>query len=112
MKTAKTWGEFIDLLPEGEWNSLREDLDSKQKRKERFSMESIPSFSDGDYPPWLQAEADRCIPAVVLEEFGLRNDSRFNGQFWQFPAEIEQPLLARLRQLGFGVELRDDWSFY
>ena len=112
IQSAKTWGEFIDLLPPGELIRLMPSLDHEPNRQDKFSGESLPGYSDGDYPPWLQAEIGRCIPSITLEEFGLKQSSAINGTFWEIPTEIEQPLVDRIRQLGFSVELRDDWQFF
>ena len=112
ISSAKTWGDFIDMLPQGEMNRIKRSLDHELCRQSRFSGESLPGYSDGDYPPWLQAEIGRCIPSITIEEFGLKQSSAINGPFWEIPTEIEQPLVDRIRQLGLSVELRDDWQFF
>jgi hypothetical protein len=110
---AGTWGEFIDRLPAGEWRSLcRLWDDERPRRKERFNAEQLPGFSDGDYPPWLQTEMGRVLPAIIAEEFGLHQQSVINGTYWDIPAELEQPIVERLVHLGYSVTRRDDWHFY
>jgi hypothetical protein len=110
---AGTWGEFIRGLPAGEWASLRELWDDELPvRSDRFNAERLPGYSDGDYPPWLQTELVKVFPAILTEEFGLREQSAINGPFWDIPAEFEQPIVERLVHLGYSVMRKDDWHFY
>ncbi|MDD3179580.1 MAG: hypothetical protein PHQ04_04430 [Opitutaceae bacterium] len=112
IKQAKTWKQFAELLPPGEWERILSLLEEKPRPKAEFNAEALPGYSDGDYPPWLQAEVARCLPAIIHEEFSQRQISSINGPFWEIPAEIELPLLDRLRGLGYSVERKDDWFFY
>jgi hypothetical protein len=112
IKKAKTWKQFASMLPDGEWRRLRDLIEDKPNGSESFNAEMLPGYSDGDYPPWLQTEIAQCLPAIVREEFSLRSDSVLNGPFWEIPADIEVPLIDRLRSLGYSVEQREDWFFY
>jgi hypothetical protein len=109
---AKTWKQFASMLPDGEWLALRDQMEERPRGSDRFNAEMLPGYSDGDYPPWLQTEVAQCLPAIAREEFSLKQDSVLNGPFWEIPADIEAPLIERLRQLGYSVEQRDDWFFY
>jgi hypothetical protein len=110
---AETWGEFINLLPAGEWASLcRLWDDEPPARSDRFNADRLPGFSDGDYPPWLQTEVGTVFPAILAEEFGLQQQSMINGPYWEIPAELDQPIVERLVHLGYSVTRRDDWHFY
>ena len=112
IKQAKTWKQFATMLPAGEWQHLLGLLEEKPSESEEFSAESLPGYSDGDYPPWLQTEVARCVPAAVLNELGRKQDSVLNGPFWDIQSENEGLLVARLGALGYGVERKDDWFFY
>jgi hypothetical protein len=109
---AKTWRQFASMLPGGEWLSLLDQMEGKPLGRERFNAEALPGYSDGDYPPWLQSELAQCLPPIVREEFSLKEDSVLNGTYWEIPADIEAPLIDRLRSLGYSVEQREDWFFY
>jgi hypothetical protein len=111
---AKTWKEFFTLLPASERRAFKGLLVSEDefRPQDRFSAESLPGYSDGDYPPWLQAEVNQHIPTVLLEEFGVAQTSTINGWFWEIPAEIEMGLVERLKAAGFAVEKREDWFFF
>jgi hypothetical protein len=69
LMTAKTWGGLKKLLDPADYADLADRYCSNfgEERPEprprtRFSAEQIPGWSDGDYPPWLQAEMDEIIP--------------------------------------------------
>jgi hypothetical protein len=109
---AKTWKQFASMLPSDEWLSLLDQMEEEPRGRERFNSEALPGYSDGDYPPWLQKELAQCLPPIVREEFSLKEDSVLNGPFWEIPADIEVPLIERLRSLGYSVEQREDWFFY
>ena len=112
IKQAKTWKQFATMLPEGEWQHLLGLLEEKPRESEEFSAESLPGYSDGDYPPWLQAEVARCVPATVLGELGRKQDSGLNGSYCDINSENECLLVARLGSLGYAIERKDDWFFY
>jgi hypothetical protein len=109
---AKSWRQFANLLPAGEWERVVSRMETRPSLRAPFDSELLPGFSDGDYPPWIQQEAGRYLPAITLEEFGICGLSSINGIYWQIPGEIEVPLVDRLKQLGFTVTLREDWTFW
>lgn len=101
---STTWGEFRKRLPAGEYKKLygerfsadpeilAEADDAREPADdEPFSSECVPGFSDGDYPPWLAAEQDRCLPSSVLKEFATRESSFVSGSFWCFDIERIAP---------------------
>jgi hypothetical protein len=113
IKTAKTWADFIEQLPARERKSLRQGMgDEEPDAKSPFNAEHLPGFSDGDYPPWLQAEMGKHVPATTLEEFGIEENSAINGSYWKVPAENEGPLVKKLIELGFAVSRKDEWHFH
>src|SRR5262245_41792008 len=71
-----------------------------------FSGESVPGWSDGDYPPWLQAEMD-WIAADVWREFGTLESTMLNGSYWKIPANKCEAVCAAFRDQGF-TNLLDD----
>lgn len=115
IKEAETWKDFFRLLPDSESRRLRALIEQEVGPIDatgRFNREWLPGYSDGDYPPWLQAEMGACLPAIVLDEFSLRESSSVNGPFWQIPADMRDALVRRLRERGFAVHERSDWDFY
>jgi hypothetical protein len=113
IKTAKTWANFIEQLPAGEWESLSQGMeDEEPDARSPFNAENLPGFSDGDYPPWLQAEMGKYVPATTLEEFGIQENSAINGPYWKVPAENEGPLEKKLIELGFTVSRKDEWKIH
>jgi len=113
IKTAKTWADFIEQLPAGERESLAQEMEDKEPdASSPFNAEYLPGYSDGDYPPWLQAEMGRHVPATTLEEFGINENSAINGPYWTIPAENEVPLVKKLIELGFTVSRKDEWHFH
>lgn len=109
---AKTWAQFSALLPPGEWEPIQREFEEAPEGSDEFAAEMLPGYCDGDYPPWLQAEADLCVPRLVREKFGQKRDSVINGPYWVFPSENEAPLVAALRGLGHSVEKKEDWIFH
>lgn len=112
VQQAKTWKQFAAMLPAAEWQSVIQRMDEKPCEGETFDAEMLPGYSDGDYPPWLQTEVARCLPAIVREEFALKRESCINGLYWEIPAELEVALIKRLRSLGHSVKREDNWFFY
>ena len=42
----------------------------RQRSTDAIEPESIPGWSDGDYPPWLQSEMHRALDLHTLQMFG------------------------------------------
>jgi len=134
LNEARTWGEFRALLsgewdgvedlltgqdgypeelakeaeenPDDEYDILRWDLDDTP-----FNVESIPGFSDGDYPDWIQQDMDAIVPESLLKRFGEYQSSVHNGDFW-FIDQIHLDLLLKyLLALGYQVEDGSHLSF-
>ena len=114
---SKTWGQFKWSMPSDEYDSIISYIfdDSSEPRPtddDEFSMGEIPGFSDGDYPEWLQQEMEYIIPLKILQEFGMKEDSVFNGPFWQIPVSNKEAIFQALEDIGFELEEADDLNFY
>ena len=74
--SSRTWGELRSLLTPLECRRfgayLRESAEengddwAEPDDAEEFSCEWVPGFSDGDYPPWLQASEAHPLPVDLL----------------------------------------------
>jgi hypothetical protein len=122
---SKTWGEFRQRLPAGEYQKLfadqfssdpdiiAEDEEAGEPADiESFSSEFVPGYCDGDYPPWLAQEQHQHLPAEVLEEFAEQEFSVVNGPFWRLDSAKAELIVSRLTSLGYRAERRDDLKFW
>lgn len=120
---SATWGEFRRKMDPEEYARLLavifpadpDALDGVSREPEDyepFSCDSLPGFSDGDYPPWLALELDRHLPAAILERFATRQFSFVNGPFHRIEAEHRAAILKALTESGLTIEERDDLKFW
>jgi hypothetical protein len=91
IEESKTWGEFRQRLPAGEYHTLyqdeftadpeviAEDDSPGEPADDEAFPNDVPGYSDGDYPPWLVQEPYRHLPAEILEQFSTRAPSFING---------------------------------
>lgn len=125
IEDSRTWGEFRLGLPPGEYEnlfaehfstnaeSIAEDPVCAHPTDEApFTSESVPGYSDGDYPPWLATEQARHLPADVLQSFGTRESSGLNGSFWSVPSEKREAVLEALSARGYEPVEREDLRFW
>jgi hypothetical protein len=125
IEESKTWGEFRKRLPAGEYQRLYKDIFSSDPEvigededarepgdDETFSSESVPGYSDGDYPPWVVQELHRYLPCEVTKEFAIRKDTFVNGSYPHLDGAKIQLVVRRLRSLGYTLEHRDDLKFW
>lgn len=100
---AQTWGEFA-LLDPGTYAAMGETWEDEGETpphaEEQFNVSMVPGFDEGDYPPWLQAEMDSCIPVELLHRHGRRGSSVLNGPYWEIPETSMEPLAQDLRAAG------------
>lgn len=108
---AQTWGELRRDLPETAaeveaeaYTDLGEDAPPDE---ERFELELLPGYEDGDAPVWPAQELLAWLPDALTERYVRVDDSVFNGPFGEIDAADLEPLAAALRDLGCTVE-RDD----
>jgi hypothetical protein len=117
IRSSTTWGEFRFAMPREEYEDLvQTGFDSngepRPKSTDPFSGELVPGWSDGDYPPWLQTEMQRILPAPVLEQFGKMESTFLNGNFWLIPEQNLEGICAALVALGWKLERAQDLEFY
>lgn len=108
LRTARTWGEFAQSLPEGEWAEVLERLEEVPDPAAPFDADEVPGHADGDYPTWLGARMVDIFPAEVVTKYGVRIDSVLNGEAIELPWSQAEDIAADLRRLGHRVELRTD----
>jgi len=108
LRTARTWGEFTQSLPEDEWAEVLERLEEVPDPAAPFDADDVPGHADGDYPRWLAARMVDILPAEVVTKFGSRIDSVLNGEAIELPWAQAEEIAADLRRLGHQVELRTD----
>lgn len=114
--SAETWGEFRRLMPRVEYShvvrAFDENCEPRPRGTDPFDPESVPGWSDGDYPPWLQSQMDRLLPYEVLKRYGKLEATAINGSFWMIPADRIDEVRAALEALNYVVEQRDDLNFW
>lgn len=102
-------------MPRKEYSALLRVLDDdgqpRPKTADPFSSDSLPGWSDGDYPPWLQPEMDYLLPASVLAQFGKRETTSLNGDFWLIPEDSLPGICAALESFGWKLECAQDLNF-
>ena len=115
---SKTWGEFRATMPEEEYrvlyNRIVEDwgVEDAPSEDDEFSSDSVPGYTDGDYPSWLQQEMDEVLPKDILDAYGENTDTMLNGNYCNIDPVVETELVEKLVKLGFEVEKREDLKFW
>jgi hypothetical protein len=97
--TARTWGEFQEALPEGEWESLGLIVDPDYD----FEVDALPGYWDPGYPDWVGHAMARDLPDEFLNEYGIPAVAMFNGAWLEFPERRLPEMEADLQALGFEV---------
>lgn len=123
LHSAKTWGEYRRLLPEGEWEERAEmypvmsedgkplmrdgapvlEYEEGQDDDDPFDADSVPGVGDGDYPTWLQQSMIDWLPEPILEKYGRYYDTRLNGDSVEFDSADRDAIVEELRALGHTV---------
>lgn len=119
---AGTWGEVRAILDEREFSELCARMAMTAGEDDEawctpadaapFDAESVPGFSDGDYPPWLQSRMDQWIPAGLFAEYADRRFSVVNESFWEIGQRWKRELVVELGLLGIEVIERPDLKFW
>jgi hypothetical protein len=116
IRTSRTWADFRHAMPRREYSTvlriLDEQCEPRPKGGDAFSGEMLPGWTDGDYPPWLQAEMSTLIPNAILTRFGKRKVTHHNGSFWWIPPEATGAICAELSAAGWTVEHAPDLPFW
>ena len=120
---SATWGEFRRKMDPEEYarvfrvmftadTDTLDDVPREPEDYEPFSCDSLPGFSDGDYPPWLALELERHLPGAVLKRFATRKLSWVNGPFCRIDVKHRDAILKALADSGLTVEEREDLVFW
>lgn len=120
---SATWGEFRRKMDPEEYARLLQvmlaavtdaldDVPREPEDHEPFSCDSLPGFSDGDYPPWLALELEHHVPAAVLKRFATRELSFVSGPFYRIDVKHRDAILKALADSGLTVEKREDLVFW
>ena len=117
--TARTWGEFRELMPFGEYRRLviemfgePGDFQAVPSDDESFASCCIWGYDDGDYPPWLQAEIGYVLPPDLLERYSVLVGTRLNGDYYEIEDGNFVALKAELEARGYDLVDRSDLFFY
>ena len=81
-----------------------EDGEPRPRSTDPFSGEDVGGWTDGDYPQWLQQDMDIHLPSEVLRQYGERQSTRLNGDYWMIPPEKASDMIRDLEECGFRVE--------
>jgi hypothetical protein len=109
LRESKTWGQLRANVPVDEFDRILElSGDAETADEAPFKIESsIPSWYDGDYPPWPAQEMLARLPKKLIDQFVSSEDSRLNGEFSQIDLGREAEFVAALQALGYS-STRDD----
>jgi hypothetical protein len=89
-----------------------DDIPREPEDNEPFSSDSLPGFSDGDYPPWLALELCRHLPSAVLKRFATREFSWVSGSFYRIDVKHRDAILKALADSALTLEEREDLVFW
>lgn len=116
LRKSKTWEQFRKAMPRTAYSEVIQLFDQncepRPRGSDKFSAESVPGFSDGDYPPWLQAEMDLIEDYAFWQRFGQHRSTMLNGSFWLIPHEKREAVCAALRERGWEVKYAPKLEFW
>jgi hypothetical protein len=106
VKAARNWGDLRKGSPELYEQALELTVEDREENttpadNERFEIESIGAFHDGDFPYFPQQLMERFIPDSVQERFANSVGTVHNGDMLVFDDGCEAEVVAALRDLGF-----------
>lgn len=114
--SSKTWGEFRAAMPRKEYSEIVRVFDDNGERRPKstdaFDGEQVPGWSDGDYPPWLQPEMDYILPQSLLEQYGTRETTTLNGNFWMISENNLLAICTALEALGWELDCAGELPFH
>lgn len=118
LENSSTWGDFRRLMPAAQLaqieRAMREDAEQNDDALESpqdsdpFEGESVPGYSDGDWPTWIAASMLQELPEAVISAFGTVQTSVLNGEFVEFEARDVPAIKAMLAELGWTTIERPD----
>ncbi len=114
---SRTWGEFGEAMPPGEYERIVEEVFDEEGLErplpgERFDTSRVPGFCDGDYPPWLQKEMAGVLPAEVVSRLCRWEMTVINGYVLRLESKYLDDVLAELARAGYEVVRREDLEFW
>jgi hypothetical protein len=116
IKSSNTWAEFRKGVPAKEYSSVVRVFDDNGEQRpadeDAFDAESLPGWSDGDYPPWLQSEMDRFLPRVFLAQYGTLRNTATGGSYWHIPECNRAAVVAALSAEGWTVVDADELELH
>jgi hypothetical protein len=109
---SKTWGEFRNRIPGEEWEQLAQGFDEVPGPNEAFDFAAVPGFCDGDWPPWLQKEILRVLPAPLVKKYAAASMTSINGIYYHIKQEDLPDLLRELESRGIRAVHEPDLEFH
>lgn len=98
-----TWAEVSAVAPELE-AELRELAAEMDWTNDYFSFSELPGVDDGDLPPPPWSVMGEQLPADLIENFGVTEDTVLNGAFVLFPGDRVDAILAWLAERSISTE--------
>lgn len=108
---ARTWSDFKCADPEEFSREIgrREEVgEAVPNPGDPFEVSMVAGFDEGDYPPWLQAELEQCLPRALLDRYAKRQSSFLNGSFYVLPPANMEAVADALRELGHTARYEPD----
>lgn len=120
--TARTWDDFRQRLPAGEYVALLDAMvqhgrDMKQlpAPNQPFVPDWIPGYTQGQYPMWMQQEMASYLDIAVLdvvERLALLETTAFGTTYLFIPPAALDLLERELNALGYALEHAPDLTFF
>lgn len=110
VESAKTWGEFRELLTPEQWETVAERRDPDVPAPadgDAFDASDLYGWDEGDYPDWPQARALDWVPQGIIDALGRRVETMWDGPYLEIPHEHERQLVSMFEARGAKIE-RDD----
>jgi hypothetical protein len=116
-RTAKTWEDLRRMLPKEDFSDVLMAATGQSELlpvcyEFVFEPESIPGWSDGEYPAWLQQEMQDVLPKQVLSTYAKQVPTSVNGTYWHIPGAERANVVRSLAELGFTLDYLPDLAFH
>lgn len=113
---VETWAEFRKAMPPAQYSEIDQYFDDVGEQRpegsDAFSVDQVPGFSEGEFPPWLQTEMDSILPHSFFERFAVRETGFTSGSWWSIPANRLSEAVNALRERGYVVQEAEDLDFW
>lgn len=111
LNTAKTWGEFMALLPAAARTELEafcaEEDESRPEDTRQFARDDVPGVQDGDWPGWPAQMMLEWVPKEIQQTYGKVDFSPVSGDCLTLDSSQTDVIVAVLEQHGYAC-IRDD----